>query len=157
MNRAGAFLLSLIALLAGGPAAAQQRHMDVRLVPETAAASAGAAVTVAFVMHPQPGWHGYWRNPGHAGAEPRVAWRPPEGWGAEPLRYPVPGRLVVAGLMNYVFARDYALLATVHVWPSAELGATFPVDARLDYLVCPDEVCVPETASVTVNLVVAAP
>jgi thiol:disulfide interchange protein len=157
MNRAGAFLLFLIALLAGGPAAAQQRHMDVRLVPETAAASAGSTVTVAFVMHPQPGWHGYWRNPGDAGAEPRAAWRLPEGWSAEPLRYPVPGRLVVAGLMNYVFARDYALLATVHVSPSAELGATFPVDARLDYLVCTDEVCVPETASVTVNLVVAAP
>jgi thiol:disulfide interchange protein/DsbC/DsbD-like thiol-disulfide interchange protein len=157
MNRAGAFLLFLIALLAGGPAAAQPRHMDVRLVPETAAATAGSTVTVAFVMRPQPGWHGYWRNPGDAGAEPRVAWRLPEGWSAEPLQYPVPGRLLVAGLMNYVFARDHALLATVHVAAGAELGATFPIDARLDYLVCTDQVCVPETVAVTANLVVAAP
>ena len=131
--------------------------MDVRLVAETAAATAGSSVTLAFVMRPQPGWHGYWRNPGDAGAEPRVAWHLPEGWSAEPLQYPVPGRLTVAGLMNYVFARDYALLATVHVPAGAELGATFPVDARLDYLVCTDEVCVPETATVTTNLVIAAP
>ena len=47
--------------------------MDVRLVPETASAAAGSTVTLAFVMRPQPGWHGYWRNPGDAGAEPRVA------------------------------------------------------------------------------------
>jgi thiol:disulfide interchange protein len=158
MNRAGAFLLFLIALLSAGAASAQpQRHMDVRLVPETAAATAGSTVTIAFVMHPQAGWHGYWRNPGDAGAEPRLAWHLPEGWSAEPLQYPVPGRLVVAGLMNYVFARDHALLATVHVSPNAELGATFPIDARLDYLVCTDEVCVPETATVTTSLAVAAP
>ena len=158
MNRLWAFLLLPLLLLAGAAAAQPGgRHMDVRLVPETAAASAGSNVTIAFVMHPQPGWHGYWRNPGDAGAEPRLAWRLPEGWSADALQYPVPGRLIVAGLMNYVFARDYALLATVHVPASAELGATFPIDARLDYLVCTDEVCVPETATVTANLVVAAP
>ena len=53
--------------------------MDVRLVPETAAACAGSSVTLAFVMHPQPGWHGYWRNPGDAGAAPRVALAPARG------------------------------------------------------------------------------
>ena len=46
--------------------------MDVRLVPETASVAPGSTVTLAFVMRPQPGWHGYWRNPGDAGAEPRV-------------------------------------------------------------------------------------
>ena len=45
----------------------------------------------------------------------------------------------------------------LHVPASAELDATFPIDARLDYLVCTEEVCVPETATVTANLVVAAP
>src|SRR3954470_19485915 len=158
MSRAGALLLFLIALLVSGAAEAQPgRHMDVRLVPETAAASAGSTINVAFVMHPRPGWHGYWRNPGDAGAEPRVTWHLPEGWTADPLQYPVPGRLIVAGLMNYVFDSDHALLATLHVPASAELDATFPIDARLDYLVCTEEVCVPETAAVTINLVVAAP
>jgi thiol:disulfide interchange protein len=159
MTRFWAVLLLPLLLALGSAASAQPagRHMDVRLVAETSAATSGATVTVAFVMHPQPGWHGYWRNPGDAGQEPRVAWHLPEGWSAEPLQYPLPGRLTVAGLMNYVFARDHALLATIHVGAGAELGATFPIDARLDYLVCTDEVCVPETATVTTNLTVAAP
>jgi len=123
MNRLRAFLFVLLALLVGGSALAQDR-MAVSLVPETRSVLPGDRVTLAFVMRPRPSWHGYWRNPGDAGAEPRVQWRLPEGWSAGPLQYPVPGRLTVAGLMNYVFARDYALLATVRVPATAELGAT---------------------------------
>lgn len=151
-------LLVLLGLICAAPAAAQGgRHMDVRLAAETRSALPGGTVTLAFVMRPQPGWHGYWRNPGDAGAEPRVQWRLPDGWTADALQYPAPTRLMVAGMMNYVFARDYALLASLHVPADAEPGATFPVDARLDYLVCTEQLCVPETATVTVNLAVGAP
>jgi DsbC/DsbD-like thiol-disulfide interchange protein/cytochrome c biogenesis protein CcdA len=154
VNRLRALFAFLLLLLAGGPAFAQAggRHMDVRLVAESAAAMPGSTVTLAFVMRPQPGWHGYWRNPGDAGAEPRVAWRLPERWQAGPLLYPVPDRLSVAGLMNYVFERDYALLVSVRLPAEAEPDVVFPIDARLDYLVCTSEVCVPETATVTVQL-----
>ena len=157
MNRFGALFLFLLALLIGDPAAAQQtRHMDVRLVAETASVAPGSTVTLAFVMRPQPGWHGYWRNPGDVGAEPRVTWRLPEGWRADGLDYPVPDRLLVMGLMNYVYERDHALLATVHVPASAEPGATMPIDARLDYLVCTNGVCVPEQATVSAELAIGA-
>ena len=54
--------------------------MDVRLVAETTAVAPGSTLTLAFAMRPERGWHGYWRNPGDAGAEPRVQWRLPEGW-----------------------------------------------------------------------------
>ena len=131
--------------------------MEVRLVPETASAAAGSSVTLAFVMRPAPGWHGYWRNPGDAGDAPRVQWRLPEGWRAGPLQYPMPVRLTVAGLMNYVFERDYALLARVAIPASAEPGAAFPIDARLDYLVCTDQVCVPESATVSTQVNIGAP
>jgi thiol:disulfide interchange protein len=152
-------LLWLLALgLVAAPADAQrERRMDVRLAAETRSVLPGSTVTLAFVMRPRPGWHGYWRNPGDAGAEPRVAWRLPEGWRADPLQYPVPDRLLVAGLMNYVYERDHALLATVHVPASAEPGATFPIDAKLDYLVCTDEVCVPEEARATAELAIGQP
>ncbi|HYN46403.1 MAG TPA: protein-disulfide reductase DsbD domain-containing protein [Allosphingosinicella sp.] len=159
MNRLGPLFAFLVALVLGGPALAQAggRHMEVRLIAETAAVAPGSTVTLAFAMRPRAGWHGYWRNPGDAGAEPRVAWRLPEGWRAEALQYPVPTRLSVAGLTNYVFEGDYALLATLRVPDSAEPGVAFPVDARLDYLVCTDEVCVPETASVSTELRTGTP
>jgi thiol:disulfide interchange protein/DsbC/DsbD-like thiol-disulfide interchange protein len=158
MNRFRGLLL-LVLMLLGGAAFAQPagRHMDVRLVPETGAVAPGSALILAFVMRPQPGWHGYWLNPGDAGDTPRVTWRLPDGWRAGALQFPVPGRLTVAGLMNYVFDSDYALLARVTVPDSAEPGGTFPIDARIDYLVCTDEVCVPETATVTVQVAIGAP
>ena len=48
-----------------------------------------------------------------------------KGFSAGPLRYPVPTRLKVAGLMNYVYERDYAVLVRLKVpagmrWPSAD-------------------------------------
>ncbi|HWT13658.1 MAG TPA: thioredoxin family protein [Allosphingosinicella sp.] len=156
MNRLAAFLSILLGCLLGGDALAQTRHMEVRLVAETDSVAPGSAVTVAFVMRPERGWHGYWRNPGDAGAEPRVGWRLPEGWTAGPLQYPVPDRLIALGLMNYVFERDYALMATIRVPQAQEPGVAVPIDARLDYLVCTEELCVPETARVTLDLSVAA-
>jgi DsbC/DsbD-like thiol-disulfide interchange protein/cytochrome c biogenesis protein CcdA len=155
MTRLAALLATLLALLGVSPANAAN-HMRVALVPETRAVAPGGALTLAFVMHPEAGWHGYWRNPGDAGTEPRVQWRMDAGWRADPLLYPVPQRLSIAGLMNYVFERDYALLATLHVPADAEPGVVVPVDARLDYLVCTETLCVPETATVSTELDVGA-
>ena len=155
MTRWAALFLLVIALLAA-PAEAQRR-MSVSLVPETTGVLPGSTLTVAFVMRPAAGWHGYWRNPGDAGAEPRVRWRLPEGWSAEPLQYPAPHRLLVMGLMNYVFEGEYALLATIRVPADAEPGVASPIDAWLDYLVCTNEVCVPEEANVTVEVSTVAP
>ena len=157
MTRWGALLILLCALLIGAPAAAQQRRMQVSLVPETINVLPGTTLTVAFVMRPDAGWHGYWRNPGDAGAEPRVRWRLPEGWIAEALQYPAPDRLIVMGLMNYVYERDYALLATIRVPADAEPGVASPIDARIEYLVCTNEVCVPEEADVSVEVSTGAP
>ncbi len=155
MQRLWALLLAFAALLAA-PAQAQPAartpHMNVRLVAEHSTVQPGQPFALAFVMRPQPGWHGYWRNPGDAGAEPRVTWRLPEGWSAGPLQYPVPHRLIALGLMNYVYESDHALLVAITPPPEAEPGVVFPIDARLDYLVCTTEICVPETATVTVQV-----
>lgn len=154
MTRLAAVLFLLLALVgAAAPAAPQSpQRMNVSLVPETEGVLPGGTVTLAFVMRPAAGWHGYWRNPGDAGAEPRVDWRLPAGWTAEPLQYPVPDRLLVMGLMNYVYEHDYALLVNLKVPETAEPGVTVPVDARLDYLVCTSDLCVPETANVSIEL-----
>ena len=159
MTRLGALFLSFLLLLAA-PAAAQpgsSHHMNVSLAAETMTVQPGTTLTLAFVMRPQRGWHGYWRNPGDAGAESRVTWRLPEGWRAGPLQYPVPHRLVALGLMNYVYESDYALLVAINVPPEAEPGVVFPIDARLDYLICTTEICVPEVATVTLQVTTGRP
>ncbi len=122
------------------------------LVPETAVVVPGETVTLALMMRPAKGWHGYWKNPGDSGIETQIDWQLPMGLSAGPIQYPVPERLIIAGLMNYVYEGDYAQLIDVKVPANVAPGTSLPIRARVDYLACTDEVCVPETANVAVDL-----
>jgi thiol:disulfide interchange protein len=153
-------LLILVAwLFAAGTAHAQigrDRHMDVVLKLETGRVAPGGSVAVALEMKPKPGWHGYWQNPGDAGIAARPQWRLPDGWSAGALAYPVPTRLLVSGLMNYVYERDYALLARLKVPATARPGSSAPIGLKIDYLVCTEQLCVPESAELSATVDVAA-
>jgi len=146
-------LLLAWALPAAAPAA-PTRHMDVSLTAETRQAPAGATVTLAIVMRPRPGWHGYWENPGDAGIPNRIAWTLPPGAAAGTPRYPVPQRLLVASLMNYVYEGEYAALVDVKLPAGLAPGSAVPVAAKIDYLVCTEKLCVPESADVATALTV---
>jgi DsbC/DsbD-like thiol-disulfide interchange protein/cytochrome c biogenesis protein CcdA len=148
--------LALFLLLWAFPAQAQlppgQKAMSVRLVPETARPEAGSKVTLALVMSPRPGWHGYWQNPGDAGVGTRIAWQLPPGAEAGPIRYPVPERLIIQGLMNYVFEGEHALLVDLQLPSNQVPGTKLPVRGKVDFLVCTDRICVPESAELAADL-----
>ncbi len=144
-------LFFLLLMLVAAPAFAQPRPNAI--VPELVAearAVPGGETELAIVMHTRPGWHGYWLNPGDAGLPMSVEWRLPPGWSAGPLRYPVPTRLIVAGLVNYVYERDYAVLVRLRAPPETR-GAT-PIVAKMRWLACTDKVCVPEQGEVALSL-----
>ena len=148
-------------LFAAGPAASneapEQRHIAAELIAETEAPAAGSTVSLAIRMTPEPGWHAYWKNPGDSGMEPAVAWTLPDGASAGPLEYPVPGRMMAGGLMNYVYEGPHALLLDLEVPDGLAPGSPLPIRGRFDYLVCTKEVCVPESANLALDLKVGAP
>jgi DsbC/DsbD-like thiol-disulfide interchange protein/cytochrome c biogenesis protein CcdA len=148
------WLLLLLAWMLPAGAQAAPAHMDVSLASETRQAPAGATVALAIVMRPRAGWHGYWENPGDAGVANRIVWSLPPGAAAGPPRYPVPRRLLVAGLMNYVYEGEYAALVDLKLPAGLAAGATMPVAAKIDYLVCTEKICVPESADVATALIV---
>src|SRR4051794_12228144 len=133
-------LLLLMALILLSPVA-QARGIEPELVAE-GPAPAGGEVDLAIHMRPEPGWHGYWLNPGDAGLPMTVDWRFLKGFAAGPLRYPVPTRLTVAGLMNYVYERDYAVLVRLRV--PADAAGIVPIRLDAHWLACTDKICVPE-------------
>jgi thiol:disulfide interchange protein len=143
--------LLLIVFLAA-PLAAAPNHIAARLLAESDAPAAGSRVTLAFAMKPAPGWHGYWQNPGDAGVETRVTWSAPPGLRFGPLLYPVPQTLLIAGLMNYVYESDYAELVTLDLPAGLAKGAALPIRAKLDWLACNPQMCVPETATLALDL-----
>ena len=148
---------SLAAMLLGAPAQAQlptpgKNAIAASLVAESPVVVPGQTATLALVMRPDKGWHGYWKNPGDSGIETQIAWTLPAGLTAGPIQYPVPGRLIIGGLMNYVYEGDYAQLIDVKVPADIAPGTKLPLRAKVDYLACTDDVCVPETANVAVEL-----
>jgi thiol:disulfide interchange protein len=151
-------LMVAVLMLIGfqAPAAAQQvggKNIAVSLLPGAKQAPAGGSIPIAFVMKPKPGWHGYWKNPGDAGAEATIAWTLPEGVTVGALRYPVPERLIVSGIMNYVYEHEHALLADLKLAADVAPGTRLPLRAKFDYLACTDEICVPESAEVSAEVV----
>ena len=150
-------VLILVSLQA--PVAAQQaggKNIAVSLLPAAKEAPAGGSIPIALAMKPKAGWHGYWKNPGDAGAEATIEWTLPKGVTVSELRYPVPERLTIGGIMNYVYEHDYALLAELKLAPNVAPGTELPLRAKLDYLACTDEVCVPESAEVSAKIVGSA-
>lgn len=145
--------LLLLLMLLILPVGVHARGIEPALVAE-GPAPPGSEVELAIRMRPAPGWHGYWLNPGDAGLPMTVDWRLPPGFSAGPLRYPVPTRLMVAGLMNYVFERNYAVLVRLKVPKDAK--GVIPIRANARWLACTDKICVPEQGQLALDLPVGS-
>lgn len=152
MDGLRALVALLLVLMAAVPALAQQiggENIRVALVADGKPVP-GETWTVALHFTPKSAeWHGYWSNPGDAGAGMALDWSLPDGWRAgEPL-YPVPETLKIADLMNHVFEGDYAVLVPIEV-PTGAV-TTAPIALNIDYLACTDQICVPERARLTLD------
>lgn len=145
-----AVLCALYALMCPPLATAQTRanHIAARLVAE-APVRPGAPLTLAIAFDPEPGWHGYWKNPGDAGYGLTLDWNLPDGWRAGEPQYPVPQTLVIGGLMNHVYEGPHAVLVEVAVPPQAAVGNVAPITVDAQWLACTDKICVPEQARLT--------
>jgi DsbC/DsbD-like thiol-disulfide interchange protein/cytochrome c biogenesis protein CcdA len=145
------FFLFLTLLLFAPAFADAQRDNAIR--PELVAQShavPGSGTEIAILMHTRPGWHGYWLNPGDAGLPMTVDWQLPDGWRVTELRYPVPTKLLVAGIVNYVYEKDYAVLA--RLVPPKGVTGSWPVSAKMRWLACTDKVCVPEKGEIRLDV-----
>ena len=144
--------------LAPAPAPAQgfgaTRHIEAELLSETATPAPGQRVRLAFRLRAEPGWHGYWLNPGDSGAPPSVNWTLPEGASGGDLRHPAPKALTLGGLVSYVHEASYALMSDLRVPRNTQPGSALPVRATLNLLACSDQACVPETKTLNLQLTV---
>jgi thiol:disulfide interchange protein/DsbC/DsbD-like thiol-disulfide interchange protein len=148
----------LTAWLMGLPLAADAQaptHIAAQLVAE-GRGQPGKEVTLALDMHPAHGWHGYWQNPGDAGLGMKLSWHLPDGASVGAPQYPVPETLVVGGLMNHVYQSDFALLMPFTVPANAVPGSTMPLSVKAEWLACTEQICVPESADLSLSLPISA-
>jgi DsbC/DsbD-like thiol-disulfide interchange protein/cytochrome c biogenesis protein CcdA len=154
MKLIGIWLALWAALLAGSAARAQQIHVHAALEAETLTPAAGSTVTLAITMRPDPGWHGYWLNPGDAGQGLNLKWALPRGASVGDLRFPVPDTLVISGLMNYVYERPHAVLVDLKLPTGLAPGTKVPIAADAQWLACTDRICVPQQGRLSIELMI---
>ncbi len=151
-------LLSLgLLLLTAIPAAAEMLRSDLvpndystaRLIADRQAYTPGDPFWVALHLELKDGWHTYWKNPGDSGYETRVTLTLPDGFTASDIHWPVPIRYEMAGIVNYGY-KDEAW-HYVQITPPADARYNLPITAEAEWLVC-EEICVPESATLTLDL-----
>jgi thiol:disulfide interchange protein/DsbC/DsbD-like thiol-disulfide interchange protein len=137
------------------PAEATTPQVRVRLLAASDAVHPGEPILLGIEQKLQPHWHTYWINPGDTGMPTRVDWTLPAGANAGPLQWPVPARFRTGPVTSYGYENRVTLLARVTVPADAKAGGTFPVHARVSWLVCKD-VCIPQHAELGLALPVQA-
>lgn len=150
----GACIAVLAAQLTLLASAAEQRtqYSTVDLIAEAASLPAdGGTVTVGFYLKPDPKWHAYWINPGDAGKEVSIRWTLPDGMEAGELQYPAPHVIPFDIFNTYGFDEAILLLTDIAVPPLVS-GDDVELKAKASWVVCDDELCVPERAELAITL-----
>ncbi len=128
-----------------------REHTQVELVSESQTIAPNQSLSLAIVMTPKTGWHTYYKNFGDTGLETTTSWILPKGFTASALAYPMPVRIATADIMNFGYKGASTLLLQLQA-PAAINATTLPVSLQLNWLVCSDEICVPESATLNLQL-----
>lgn len=153
----GATATPAISRLPVSDAAIQRtERIEAELVPMSAWVAPGSTALVAVRQAIQPGWHTYWRNPGDSGGATTLNWTLPTGVRAGDIVWPVPERQRLQSLMNFGYSGTVYLPVPVDIPADARPGSNLPLSVRALFLVCSDEMCVPDELTLTLNLPVRA-
>ncbi len=141
-------------LASGSVAAGPQStaRIEAELVPMSRWATPGGTAIVAIRQQIEPGWHTYWRNPGDSGGPTTLSWTLPGGVTAGDILWPVPERQRLADLMNYGYSGRVFLPVPVEIPADARSGTTLRLVTRALFLVCSDEMCVPDELTLRLDL-----
>ncbi|MBS2034681.1 thioredoxin family protein [bacterium] len=125
-------------------------HVEVELVAQPGTPVAGQTLELGIHFKMDEHWHVYYKNPGATGYKPKFTWHLPPGWKAGEVAWPVPQRLVIADLQQFVYEKE-VLLATKVTVPSDFKGGPVKLSADVEWLAC-SESCIPGQAKVELQL-----
>jgi suppressor for copper-sensitivity B len=104
---------------------------------------------VGLQVQLKPNWKIYWRSPGDAGLPPQLDWSGSSNFGSAKLRWPVPHRFTLFGLDTFGYEGEVVLPLMVQL---AKSGEPANLKAKVRYLVCDPQICVPAEATLALSL-----
>jgi DsbC/DsbD-like thiol-disulfide interchange protein len=136
-------------------AAVSAPHLTVDLIAENASIAPGHSFQAGLKFNLEKSWHVYWINPGDSGEPPKVEWKLPAGFQADPIEWPTPARLPISKLMDYGYEDQVLLMMRIHPPVNLKPGTTIQLAATVKWLVC-REVCIPGHGDVSLTLPVSS-
>ena len=134
----------------------QNERIEAELVPMSQWATPGSTAIIAVRQDIAPGWHTYWRNPGDSGSPTTLDWTLPTGVTADDILWPLPERQRLQSLMNYGYSGTVYLPVPVHIPASAKPGETLRLTSQTLFMVCSDQMCVPDEFTLSLDLKIAS-
>jgi thiol:disulfide interchange protein DsbD len=145
--------LAVFGLIAVGFIRVEGAQAKTQLILSHAAAKPGEVVTAAVVLKMPPRWHTYWTFAGDSGAATKIEWELPPGITAGEILWPVPDKLIVAGLTTYIYEGEASLLVPLQIAKDVKSGSV-ELKAKVSWLEC-DESCIPGKGDVQATLVIS--
>lgn len=130
-------------------------QVNAQLVSEVSHVYPGETITVGLHQRIAPHWHTYWSNPGDSGTATSMDWTLPEGVVAGDIQWPAPHYFAVGPVGNYGYENNVTLLVPITVPSTVQPGASLPLSAKVNWLVCKD-ICIPQQATLRLDLPVVA-
>lgn len=146
MNGAALVALALSSLPGWGAESTQ-----VKLLLSAEQSPPGETVWAGVHFTLAEGWHTYWRYSGDAGQPPQIHWELPEGVSAGEIQWPAPEKHDKEGVYSYIYSEETMLLVPLSISSAAK---NLSVRARVEWLECQEEACVPREATVNATLTV---
>jgi thiol:disulfide interchange protein DsbD len=125
--------------------------VEACLAAEQTSVQPGRPITVALLLAIDSGWHVYGKNPGDSGIPTTMEWDLPSGFSMGPVQWPVPERIVSAGLVTYGYSRQVMLMAEITPPKQLQPATNVKIYARVRWLACRVE-CMPGSADLKLSL-----
>ena len=142
------WVLAVMGLVAG----AQAANTTARLFLSHDVAKAGETIWAGVELRMAPKWHTYWQNAGESGDATKIEWKLPQGVSTGGILWPVPEKIVSAGLITFVYHDTAVLLVPISTTGDVRPGE-IELKAHVAWLECED-LCVPGSGDVFAKFVI---
>jgi len=145
-------------LTAGAHALSDQaatEQVQAQLIASVDAVHPGQKILLGVQQRIAPHWHTYWINPGDSGISTKIVWNLPQGATAGEIQWPHPSHFTMGPVTNYGYENEVTLLSEISIPDSEKTGGTFPIKAKVSWLVC-QEICIPQQVQLSLALPIVA-
>lgn len=151
-----AALMFAMGIHCSSAAPVRDQYVEAELITAYEAIVPGQDFVVGVKLKIDPTWHTYWINPGAAGMPITIKWDLPEGFEAGELQFPFPHEFMAFGMVGFGYEREVTHLLTMKVSKNLIAGQAVKLKAKVKWLVCDPQQCVPGAVDLSLDLKVAA-